>query len=65
MLWRAQVLRANLGEAAMGYIRQLQPRAARRARFYGVTPAQVVTSTCWGVLLLAWVVQAAVEALLA
>ncbi len=49
----------------MGYIRQLQTRAARRARFYGVTPAQVVTSTCWGVLLLAWVVQAAVEALLA
>jgi hypothetical protein len=40
-------------------------RAARRAVFQPVTPAQIVTSACWGVLLLAWVVQAAVEAIVA
>lgn len=49
----------------MGDIRQPRTRGRRHAQFYGVTPGQVVTSTCWGVLLLAWVVQAAVEALLA
>ena len=48
----------------MNGTRQTRMRATRRARFYGVTPAQVVTSACWGVLLLAWVVQAALEAML-
>jgi hypothetical protein len=45
--------------------RQTPTHAMQRARFYGVTRTQVVTSACWGVLLLAWVVQAAVEALFA
>ena len=49
----------------MDEIRQLRMRAMQRAGFHGVTPAQVVTSACWGVLLLAWVVQAVVEAILA
>jgi Co/Zn/Cd efflux system component len=50
----------------MNHIRQTRGHATRHARFYyGVTRAQVVTSACWGVLLLAWGVQAAVEALLA
>jgi hypothetical protein len=55
----------ELGRHAMNHIRQTRIRATRHARFYGVTRAQVVTSACWGVLLLAWGVQAAVEALLA
>ena len=42
----------------MDYTRQTRTRARRRARFYGVTPAQAVTSASWGVLFLTLVVQA-------
>jgi hypothetical protein len=42
----------------MNDTRQTRTRATRRARFYGVTPTQAVTSACWGVLFVTLVVQA-------